>query len=99
MKESDFTSLEDYKVQAMVELTKDAKSYDRAIVKINYWEAINEGSFTIKRANLFDERNEELKRYCHTLRGEIFSMAYWAWPEGYQENQVNWNEAYEELNA
>ena len=41
---------------------------------------------------------EELKRYCHTLRGEIFSMAYWAWPEAYQENQVNWVEVYEELN-
>ena len=60
LKESDFTSLEDYKVQAMVELTKDAKSYDRAMVKVNYWEAINDGSFTIKRANLFDDRNKEL---------------------------------------
>ena len=37
LKESDFTSLEDYKVQAMVKLTKDAKSYDRANVKVNYW--------------------------------------------------------------
>ena len=60
LKESDFTSLEDYKVQAMVELTKDAKSYDRAKVKVNYWEAINDGSFTIKRVNLFDDRNKEL---------------------------------------
>ena len=60
LKESDFTSLEDYKVQAMVKLTEDAKSYDRAKIKVTYWEAINDGSFTIKRANLFDKRNEEL---------------------------------------
>ena len=60
LKESEFTSLEDYKAQAMAELTKDAKSYDRAEVKVNYWEAINDGSFTIKRANLFDKRNKEL---------------------------------------
>ena len=60
LKESEFTSLEDYKAQAMAELTKDAKSYDRAEVKVNYWEAINDGSFTIKRANLFDKRNREL---------------------------------------
>lgn len=57
---SEFTSLEDYKAQAMVKLTEDAKSYDRAKIKVNYWEAINEGSFTIKRANLFDDRNKEL---------------------------------------
>lgn len=60
LEEKDFTSLEDYKAQAIAELTKDAKSYDRAVVKVNYWEAINDGSFTIKRANLFDERNKEL---------------------------------------
>ena len=59
LKESDFTQLEDYKVQAMVELTKDAKSYDRAKIKVTCWEAINDGSFTIKRANLFDDRNKE----------------------------------------
>ena len=50
LKESDFTSLEDYKVQAMVKLTEDAKSYDRAKIKVTHWEAINDGSFTIKRA-------------------------------------------------
>ena len=44
----------------MVKLTEDAKSYDRAKIKVTYWEAINEGSFTIKRANLFDDRNKEL---------------------------------------
>ena len=60
LKEKDFTQLEDYKAQAMAELTKDAKSYDRAKIKVTYWEAINEGGFTIKRANLFDERNKEL---------------------------------------
>ena len=60
LEEKDFTQLEDYKAQAMVELTKDAKTYDRAKVKVTYWEAINDGSFTIKRANLFDERNKEL---------------------------------------
>ena len=60
LKESDFTSLEDYKDQAMAKLTEDAKSYDRVKVKVNYWEAINDGSFTIKSANLFDERNKEL---------------------------------------
>ena len=60
LKESEFTNLEDYKAQAMVKLTEDAKSYDRAVVKVTYWEAINDGSFTIKRANLFDERNKEL---------------------------------------
>lgn len=60
LKESDFTDLNDYKTQAMVKLTEDAKSYDRAMVKVNYWEAINDGSFTIKRANLFDDRNKEL---------------------------------------
>ena len=60
LKESDFTYLNDYKDQAMAKLTEDAKSYDRAMVKVNYWEAINDGSFTIKRANLFDERNKEL---------------------------------------
>ena len=58
--EQDFTQLEDYKAQAMVKLTEDAKSYDRAMVKVTYWEAINEGSFMIKRANLFDDRNKEL---------------------------------------
>lgn len=60
LKEQDFTSLEDYKDQAMVKLTEDAKYYDRAKIKVIHWEAINEGSFTIKRANLFDERNKEL---------------------------------------
>ena len=60
LNESDFTDLNDYKVQAMVKLTEDAKSYDRAKIKVIHWEAINEGSFTIKRANLFDERNKEL---------------------------------------
>ena len=60
LKESDFTDLNDYKDQAMVKLTEDAKSYDRVKVKVTYWEAINDGSFTIKRANLFDERNKEL---------------------------------------
>ena len=60
LKESDFTDLSDYKVQAMAKLTEDAKSYDRAKIKVTYWEAINEGSFTIKRANLFDDRNKEL---------------------------------------
>ena len=60
LNESDFTDLNDYKDQAMVKLTEDAKSYDRAKVKVTYWEAINDGSFTIKRANLFDERNKEL---------------------------------------
>ena len=29
LKESDFTDLNDYKAQAMVKLTEDAKSYDR----------------------------------------------------------------------
>lgn len=60
LEEKDFTNLEDYKSQAMVKLTEDAKSYDRAKIKVTYWEAINDGSFTIKRANLFDERNKEL---------------------------------------
>lgn len=60
LNESDFTDLNDYKGQAMVKLTEDAKSYDRAKIKVTYWEAINDGSFTIKRANLFDERNKEL---------------------------------------
>lgn len=60
LNESDFTDLSDYKTQAIAELTKDAKSYDRAVVKVTYWEAINKGSFTIKCANLFDERNREL---------------------------------------
>ena len=60
LEEKDFTDLNDYKSQAMVKLTKDAKSYDRAKVKVNYWEYINDGSFTIKRANLFDDRNKEL---------------------------------------
>ena len=60
LNESDFTDLNDYKAQAMVKLTEDAKTYDRAMVKVTYWEAINEGSFTIKRANLFDDRNKEL---------------------------------------
>ena len=60
LNESEFTSLEDYKVQAMAKLTEDAKTYDRAKIKVNYWEAINDGSFTIKRANLFDDRNKEL---------------------------------------
>ena len=60
LEESDFTSLEDYKDQAMAKLTEDAKSYDRANIKVTYWEAINDGSFTIKRANLFDERNKAL---------------------------------------
>lgn len=60
LEEKDFTQLEDYKSQAMVKLTEDAKSYDKAKIKVTYWEAINDGSFTIKRANLFDERNEEL---------------------------------------
>lgn len=60
LKESEFTSLEDYKAQAMVKLTEDAKTYDRAKVKVTYWEAINEGSFTIKRVKLFDDRNKEL---------------------------------------
>ncbi len=60
LKESDFTDLNDYKVQVMAKLTEDAKSYDRAKIKVTYWEAINEGSFTIKRANLFDERNKEI---------------------------------------
>lgn len=60
LKEKDFTQLEDYKNQAMVKLTEDAKTYDRAKIKVTYWEAINDGSFTIKRANLFDERNKEL---------------------------------------
>ena len=60
LNESEFTSLEDYKVQAMAKLTEDAKTYVRAKIKVNYWEAINDGSFTIKRANLFDDRNKEL---------------------------------------
>ena len=60
LEEKDFTQLEDYKSQAMVKLTEDAKTYDRAKVKVTYWEAINDGSFTIKRANLFDDRNKEL---------------------------------------
>ena len=60
LNESEFTSLEDYKAEAMVKLAEDAKSYDRAKIKVTYWEAINDGSFTIKRANLFDKRNEEL---------------------------------------
>lgn len=60
LKESDFTDLNDYKDQAMAKLTEDAKSYDKAKIKVTYWEAINDGSFTIKRANLFDDRNKEL---------------------------------------
>ena len=60
LREQDFTQIEDYKSQAMVKLAEDAKSYDRAKVKVHYWESINDGSFTIKRANLFDERNKEL---------------------------------------
>lgn len=60
LEEKGFTSLEDYKVQAMAKLTEDAKSYDKAKIKATYWEAINDGSFTIKRVNLFDKRNEEL---------------------------------------
>lgn len=60
LEEKDFTDLSDYKAQAMAELTEDAKTYDRAKIKVTYWEAINDGSFTIKRANLFDDRNKEL---------------------------------------
>lgn len=60
LEEKNFTSLEDYKTQAMVKLIEDAKYYDRAKFKVTYWEAINNGSFTIKRANLFDDRNKEL---------------------------------------
>lgn len=60
LEEKDFTQLEDYKSQALAKLTEEAKSYDKAVVKITYWEAINDGSFTIKRANLFDDRNKEL---------------------------------------
>lgn len=60
LEEKDFTSLEDYKDQAIVKLTEDAKYYDRAKIKVTYWEAINDGSFTIKRVNLFDERNKAL---------------------------------------
>ena len=34
LEEKDFTQLEDYKAQAMVKLTEDAKTYDRAKVKV-----------------------------------------------------------------
>ena len=60
LEEKDFTQLEDYKAQAMAELTKDAKSYDRAMIKVTYWEVIDDGILTIKRLNLFNERNKEL---------------------------------------
>lgn len=38
---------------------------------------------------------EELEAYCHSIRGDIFHMATWAWPEAYQKDQVNWSELQE----
>lgn len=33
-----------------------------------------------------------LKVFCASLRKEIVDMAPWAWPDGYDEAYINWDE-------
>ena len=45
-----------------------------------------------------NKNNQGIVGYCWEIRGDIFNMATWAWPEAVSKqslNMVNWNEIFE----
>lgn len=35
-----------------------------------------------------------INEHCNSLSGEIYNMAPWAWPNGYNAADVDWDEIY-----